>query len=123
MHIKNRDLDDKDAEIENFNQNYIIQSNEVNSKSNLRIGRDHLRATTSLIIICSLFLVAEFPQAVLLLISVFDFDFYVHIYRPLGDFLDILVFFNYSISFLLYCYMSQKFRSTFFNYLKRFSFQ
>lgn len=73
---------------------------------------DHIRTTIMLIIVCGLFFIAEIPQAILLFISIFDFDFYFNVYKPLGDLLDILVLINYSISFLLYCSMSQAFRDT-----------
>ena len=97
------------------------KNNRKSLKNNFRKSNkenSNLRATATLVIICGLFLIAELPQSVLLFLSILNFDFYIDFYRPLGDLLDILVLFNYSISFLLYCYMSQNFRNAFYSLFK-----
>lgn len=69
-----------------------------------------------LIIVCILFLITEFPQSILILFSIIRGDsFYVNVYTPLGDLLDMLALINNSINFLLYCTMSRAFRNTFYS--------
>ena len=70
-----------------------------------------------LIIIWILFIIAELPQSILLFVSIIFHEqkVYEHIYMPLGDLMDIIVLFNSSINFILYCTMSCVFRSTFYN--------
>ena len=72
--------------------------------------RENLRATFMLIVVCVLFLISEFPQFLLIIFSVNDNKFYKSIYVPLGDFLDVIVLINGSVSFILYCLMSSSFR-------------
>lgn len=88
--------------------------------------KENLRTTLMLIIVCILFLITEFPQAVLILFSIIHGDpskpdsFYRRIYIPLGDLLDMLALINNSINFLLYCTMSRAFRNTFYTLILRF---
>ena len=79
-------------------------------------NREHLRTTLMLIIICLLFLIAELPQSILLFVSIIfqEHQVYERVYMPLGDLMDIIVLFNSSINFILYCTMSCAFRSTFY---------
>ena len=78
----------------------------------------HRRTNFLLTIVFILFFISEFPQAILLLISVFSQEFYLYVYKPLGDLMDILVLINYSISLSIYCLMSKEFRITFRSYFK-----
>ena len=79
-------------------------------------SKEHLRTTLMLIIICLLFLIAELPQSILLFVSIIfqEHQVYERVYMPLGDLMDIIVLFNSSINFILYCTMSCAFRSTFY---------
>ncbi len=79
-------------------------------------AKENLRTTLMLTIVCVLFLIAEFPQSIILSLSIIKGkDFYDNVYMPLGDLLDMLVLINNSINFLLYCSMSRAFRNTFYN--------
>ena len=75
--------------------------------------RDHARTTRMYIIVIVLFLVTELPQGILALCSGLMEGFFVAVYTPLGDFMDILALINNSINFALYCSMSKQFRETF----------
>jgi hypothetical protein len=69
--------------------------------------------TIMLVSVCLLLLIAELPQAILLLCSIFSDYIYWSFYKPLGDLLDILVFITYPIDFFIYCSMSELFRKEF----------
>lgn len=71
------------------------------------------KTTAMLLVIVLLFLVTEFPQGVLSILSGLLPDFVNEIYVPLGDVIDILTLVNNGINFLLYCAMSKQFRDTF----------
>ncbi|XP_066256592.1 G-protein coupled receptor dmsr-1-like isoform X2 [Euwallacea similis] len=72
------------------------------------------RTTHMLLAVLILFLVTEFPQAILGLISaVLGEVFLEECYAPLGDVMDIMALINSSITFILYCTMSRQFRTTF----------
>jgi hypothetical protein len=66
-----------------------------------------------LLAVVVLFLLTEFPQGVLNLLSGLLECFVSEVYNPLGDFMDILALINNGINFLLYCTMSKQFRDTF----------
>ncbi|KAK7105543.1 G-protein coupled receptor dmsr-1-like [Littorina saxatilis] len=74
---------------------------------------EHNRTTMMLlgVVICSI--VTEIPQGILALISAVDEGFFNDVYIHLGDLMDILVLVNSAVNFILYCIMSQQFRSTF----------
>ena len=74
---------------------------------------EHQRTTAMLLAIVGLFLLTEFPQGLLTLLSIFLANFHDDYYQPLGDILDIAALLNNSINFVLYCAMSRKFRETF----------
>ena len=76
---------------------------------------ENLRTTLMLIVVCVLFLISEFPPCVLLLFSLEDTDFYLSVYIPLGDLMDMIALLNNSINFVLYCTMSRAFRETFYS--------
>ncbi|XP_050312882.1 G-protein coupled receptor dmsr-1-like [Anthonomus grandis grandis] len=80
------------------------------------------RTTKMLVAVLLLFLMAEFPQAMMgLLLHILGDVFAKECYGPLGDLLDIFTLTISAINFVLYCIMSQKFREvfreTFFPYL------
>ncbi len=88
------------------------------NKAKEKKAKENLRTTLMLTVVCILFLVTEFPQAVLLFFSiVMGNTFYENVYMPLGDFMDIIALINNAINFLLYCTMSRQFRETFYNLL------
>ena len=81
----------------------------------------HIHKTVMLLLVCLLLLIAELPQAILLLCSIFSDYIYWSFYKPLGDLLDIIVFITYPIDFFIYCSMSKLFRKEFcltFNFKK-----
>ena len=81
---------------------------------------DNVRTTLMLTTVCILFLITEFPQALLTFFNiVLGNNFYENVYMPLGDLVDMITLFNTSISFLLYCTMSRQFRDTFYEIIKR----
>lgn len=71
------------------------------------------RTTLMLLCVVILFLVTEFPQGILNLLSGILPPFYGEIYTPLGEIMDILALINNGINFILYCTMSKQFRDTF----------
>jgi len=72
------------------------------------------RTTRMLLVVVALFLVTEFPQGIINLLSgVLSGQFVEQVYMPLGDLLDIIALVNNGINFLLYCTMSKQFRDTF----------
>jgi hypothetical protein len=72
------------------------------------------RSTRMLLAVLLLFLLTEFPQGILGLLSVwFGDSFFKNCYQNLGEVMDILALINSSINFILYCTMSRQFRSTF----------
>ena len=67
-----------------------------------------------LIIMCLFFVMTEFPQSILLFLSIILDDwFYNDVYLPLGDLMDMFALVNNSFTFILYCSMSSEFRKTF----------
>jgi len=79
-------------------------------------GRDKKtnRTTRMLLVVVILFLLTEFPQGILNLLSGIPVtDFFQEVYVPLGDILDIVTLINNGINFILYCAMSKQFRDTF----------
>lgn len=71
------------------------------------------RTTRLLIVILVLFLLTEFPQAILGMLSAFNLDFFKHCYTPLGTTMDDIALLNSSINFIIYYFMSKQFRKTF----------
>ncbi|KAI6212818.1 Cholecystokinin receptor [Aphelenchoides besseyi] len=79
-----------------------------------KVPKDH--TTPMLVAVLSIFLLAELPQGIFLVMSgIFSSEvFKKKIYLPLGDFMDFLSLLNSAIGFLIYVAMSRKFRSVFF---------
>ena len=59
------------------------------------------------------FVIVELPQGLILLIGCFDDYVQVTVYSTMSDFTDLLVLLYSSINFMLYCSMSQLFRTVF----------
>lgn len=79
-----------------------------------KVPKDH--TTPMLVAVLSIFLLAELPQGVMLVMTgIFSSQtFRKNIYVPLGDFMDLLSLINSAVNFLIYCAMSRKFRIVFF---------
>lgn len=71
------------------------------------------RTTRMLLVVVILFLVTEFPQGIVNLLSGIFHDFVEEVYLNLGDLIDILALTNNGINFILYCTMSKQFRDSF----------
>lgn len=72
------------------------------------------RTTRMLLAVLLLFLITEFPQGLLGLLSgVLGDAFFKSCYIPLADLMDFVALLNSAINFILYCAMSKKFRDTF----------
>ncbi|XP_053382201.1 G-protein coupled receptor dmsr-1-like [Mercenaria mercenaria] len=82
--------------------------------------RDNIRTTRMLIAVVLICVLTEMPQGIFALISCLDDRFFEDIYSNIGDILDLLVLFNSSVNFILYCSMSRQYRDTF---RKLFSFR
>jgi hypothetical protein len=76
---------------------------------------EHNRTTIMLITVVLFFVITEFPQGILAMISGIDDKFFTDVYSNLGDVMDLLVLLNSAVNFVLYCIMSQQFRDTFTN--------
>ncbi|XP_065173271.1 G-protein coupled receptor dmsr-1-like [Atheta coriaria] len=89
----------------------------TNLQQKRHIEKEHQtdRTTRMLLIVLLLFLITEFPQAILgLMIVIYDDPLFAkQCYYPLGDLMDFLALTNSAINFVLYCSMSRQFRSAF----------
>ncbi|KAK7093925.1 G-protein coupled receptor dmsr-1-like [Littorina saxatilis] len=83
------------------------------SLSNASKLKEHSRTTKMLISVIVLFILTEFPQGVLIVLSATKEGFFNTVYLPLGDVMDIMALVNNAVNFVLYCSMSTKFRETF----------
>ncbi|XP_025084076.1 probable G-protein coupled receptor 139 [Pomacea canaliculata] len=83
-----------------------------------RPGTDNSRTTRMLLVVIVLFVVTELPQAVLIFLSVTWRGFFIHVYIPLGDLMDMLALINNGVNFVLYCSMSRDFRKTLVNIIR-----
>lgn len=70
------------------------------------------RTTAMLVTVVLCFVVTEFPQGVLALLSGFHKHLFLAVYAPLGDVWDILVLVNSAVNFVVYCTMNRRFRYT-----------
>ena len=67
-----------------------------------------------LVAVLILFLVTEFPQGILGLLSgVLEKCFFFVCYPPFGEMMDLLALINAAVGFVLYGLMSKQFRTTF----------
>ncbi|XP_039147400.1 G-protein coupled receptor dmsr-1 isoform X1 [Drosophila simulans] len=95
---------------------YAIQLNlnETKSKKPPRCDRRNDRTTLLLVAVLVLFLITEFPQGLLGLLSgVMEKCFFAHCYPPFGELMDLLALINAAVGFVLYGLMSKQFRTTF----------
>ncbi|RWS20679.1 class A rhodopsin-like G-protein coupled receptor GPRmys [Leptotrombidium deliense] len=61
-----------------------------------------------------LFLLTESPTGILVLVAgIVGEAFFLNVYKPLGEILDLLALVNSAVNFVLYCSMSKQFRQTF----------
>ncbi len=93
-------------------------------KNNIKLQKTRRRVDRSshmLIAILFLFLLTEFPQCILGILSgILGRCFFKNCYHLFGEIMDILALLNGAINFVLYCTMSKQFRSAFaelFNYV------
>ncbi|CAL1528624.1 unnamed protein product [Lymnaea stagnalis] len=89
--------------------------NKGNSKveDDSRRHRKTNRTTRMLVVVVVLFVLTETPQGILQLLGGIIDSFFMSVYSPLGDVMDIIALFNNGINFVLYCTMSKHFRDTF----------
>ncbi|CAG9854064.1 unnamed protein product [Phyllotreta striolata] len=98
--------------------NYSVPLSNLNdAKPIINLRKKHRQADRTsgmLIAVLLLFLITEFPQSILGLLSATKgATFQTQCYDPLGDMMDILALTNSGINFILYCTMSRQFRTTF----------
>lgn len=91
-------------------KNSVAKKVKCQSKSKAREGS---HTTAMLVSVIVLFLITEFPQGVLALVSGLKPIYFSTLYVPLGDVMDIAALVNNGINFILYCAMSLQFRQTF----------
>lgn len=99
------------AGLNNCNSASLLSSEKrIVSKSERRTDR----TTKMLVAVLMLFLITEFPQGILGLLSVaLGRCFFRTCYYLFGEVMDILALLNGAINFILYCSMSRQFRTTF----------
>lgn len=109
---KLKKTDDLEQNSVDLDQSILLSSKKKLLRKKLKLKQEHEHFNTNfmLLIVCFLFLIAEFPHSILIFFSIFSPNFYNFVYKPLGDLMDILVLINNSINFLLYCSMSKAFR-------------
>lgn len=72
------------------------------------------RTSALLLAIVLVFLIAEMPQGIIAIMNaIYTTHVHIYIYFNLGDILDLLSLLNSSITFVLYCLMSSRYRDTF----------
>lgn len=77
-----------------------------------RINSD--RTTAILLAILTVFLLTELPQGLIAILNaIYTAEVHRFIYLTLGDVLDLLSLVNSSVNFVLYCFMSSRYRQTF----------
>lgn len=83
-------------------------------KNRVDVDRTHDRTTRMLLAVLLLFLLTEFPSGLLALLSgILGTEFFNNVYLNFGETMDALALINSAINFIIYCSMSQQFRSTF----------
>lgn len=92
------------------------------TSSNNKREAKQSKTTRMLLVVMILFLITELPQGILIFLSATMAGFFDRVYMPLGDLMDFIALVNNAINFVLYCIMSQQFRSKFIDiYFKRTS--
>lgn len=124
IYSKRQKASDNEMVDEQFLQTDTTKSrlSPVNSRESRfsKANNENLRTTLMLVVVCSLFLITELPQSILILLSLDitnkdESNFYNSVYMPLGDLVDMIALFNNAINFVLYCSMSRAFRETFYS--------
>merc|ERR1712202_36797 len=83
---------------------------ELNSRSK-NMNTD--KTTKLLSIILTFFLITEFPQGILgMLSAILGQQFFRECYNPVGEMMDMMALTNSAANFILYCLMSSQFRQT-----------
>ena len=72
--------------------------------------RENIRAILMLITVCLLFLITELSQFIFILMASIDLNFFKKVYLPFGNLIDLIIMIINSITFFLYCSMSNSFR-------------
>ena len=72
--------------------------------------RAHKRTTVMLLVIIVMFIVAELPSGILVLVSAFVDGFFMDYYLLFADTLEIVSLINNAVNFIMYCSMSRQFR-------------
>ncbi|KAI4467266.1 myosuppressin receptor 1 isoform b-related [Holotrichia oblita] len=97
-----------------YNNTGCMTKQLVNNKKKTKAERRADRTTKMLVAVLLLFLITEFPQGVLGLLSGMKGKcFFLKCYQDFGDIIDMLALLNGSINFVLYCCMNRMFRATF----------
>ncbi|KAA3679942.1 uncharacterized protein DEA37_0014935 [Paragonimus westermani] len=95
----------------------VARTRSSRSRASLPItDRDRMetRMTRLLLAVVFIFIIALLPQAILLFLNgLLGNCFTDNVYNNLGDLTDLLTIVNSCINFVLYCSMSQQFRTTF----------
>ncbi|XP_037951213.1 sex peptide receptor-like isoform X2 [Teleopsis dalmanni] len=95
------------------NPNKAVQLNERSTRPP-KCDRRTDRTTMLLVAVLILFLITEFPQGILGLLSgILEKCFFAACYPPFGEMMDLLALINAAIGFVLYGLMSKQFRTTF----------
>ncbi|XP_045501803.1 G-protein coupled receptor dmsr-1-like [Colias croceus] len=98
------------ATVVNGNGNVFTRKSTKRSKAERRTDR----TTRMLVAVLLLFLLTEFPQGILGLMSgMLGRCFFKQCYDLFGELMDALALLNGAINFILYCAMSKQFRTTF----------
>ncbi|CAG9795782.1 unnamed protein product [Diatraea saccharalis] len=96
--------------IVNGRRNIFTRKSTKRSKAERRTDR----TTKMLVAVLLLFLMTEFPQGILGLLSgILGRCFFKLCYNLFGELMDVLALLNGAINFVLYCSMSRQFRTTF----------
>lgn len=76
-------------------------------------GNNQTRRTTIMLLaIIALYIIAELPQSILILLCIFVEGFFRDVYTLLADFIDLLSMINCATNFITYIAMSTQFRKT-----------
>lgn len=94
---------------------HLMDANQLLSNSRSSVKKKQSDRTTKMLLtVLLLFLITEFPQAIMgFLMALKGDDFLNQCYIPLGELMDMLALVNAGVNFVLYCCMSRQFRVTF----------
>lgn len=94
---------------------HLMDSNQLLNSSRASVKKKQSDRTTKMLLtVLLLFLITEFPQAIMGFLMALEGDvFFKECYDPLAELMDMLALVNAGINFILYCCMSRQFRVTF----------